>query len=90
MFSLQLERGKYVRVRGGVTAKEISDAYKTPVVGKVYAGAIVEIADVSDYCYAKAGDCYETIAKRYGCDLDKLRRVNADAPVYPTKRVWIP
>lgn len=90
MYSLQLERGKFVRVRGKISAKEVEKTFKTPVDGEIFDGMIVEIKKVTGYYYAKAGEGYEDVASRYGCDLDALKKLNGNSPVYPTKRLWIP
>lgn len=89
MFSLRLERGKYVRVRGKVSANQLIDVYKTPVTGDLYEGKIITLTEASDYCYAAPGDTYEKIAAKYGCDAEILRKLNCNEPVYPTKRVWL-
>ncbi len=89
MFSLRLERGKYIRVRGKVSAKQLSDAYKTPVTGDLYEGKIITLTQACGFCYALPGDTYEKIALRNGCDAEDLKRINGNAPLYPTKRVWL-
>ncbi len=90
MFSLKLERGKYLVVRGGVSANEFMDVYKMPVDGELYEGKIIEVVPVSGCCYARVGDSYEKIALRQGCNLQKLISLNNNALIYPTKRIWLP
>lgn len=90
MFSLKVERGKFLVVRGGVSSTELMDIYKMPIDGDVYEGRIIQVLPVSGYCYAKVGDTLEKIAKRENCDLNKLKDLNKDSVIYPTKRIWIP
>lgn len=90
MFSLKLERGKYLVVRGGVSKSQLVDIYKMPINGEIYDGKIIEVLPVSGYCYAQIGDSYEKIAAREGCDLAKLKNLNGNSTVYPTKRIWLP
>ncbi|MGN0806641.1 MAG: hypothetical protein ACI4MC_06335 [Candidatus Coproplasma sp.] len=90
MFSLNVERGKFLVVRGGVDASELMDIYKMPVDGELYEGRIIEILPASGYCRAQVNDSYEKIAERYNCDQNKLIGLNKNAVVYPTKRIWLP
>ncbi|MGN1061277.1 MAG: hypothetical protein ACI4QN_06040 [Candidatus Coproplasma sp.] len=90
MFSLNVERGKFLVVRGGVNSAELMDIYKMPIDGDLYEGKIIEILPVSGYCYAQVGDSYEKIANREGCHLQKLIEINKNSMIYPTKRIWLP
>lgn len=90
MFLLNVERGKFLVVHGGVSQVELMDIYKMPIDGNIYEGRIIRVLPVSGYCYAKVGDSYEKIANRNGCSLEKLIKLNKNAAVYPTKRIWLP
>ncbi|MGN0823709.1 MAG: hypothetical protein ACI4MB_01420 [Candidatus Coproplasma sp.] len=90
MFSLNVERGKFIVVRGGVNATELMDIYKMPIDGDLYEGKIIEILPVSGYCYAQVGDSYEKIANRENCNLKTLIELNKNSIIYPTKRIWLP
>lgn len=90
MFSLNIERGKFIVVRGGVNATVLIDIYKMPINGELYDGKIIEVLPISGYCYAQVGDSYEKIAKRENCNLNELKSLNCNSTVYPTKRIWLP
>lgn len=90
MYSLKVERGKFLVVRGGVNADELMDIYKMPIEGDIYEGRIIRILPISGYCYAQVGDSYLKIAQRENCDLQKLINLNKKAVIYPTKRIWLP
>ncbi len=90
MFSLEMERGKFVRLRGNADRGTVERLYSCPVNSDVYDGAIVCLTAVRGYCFALVGDDYEKIALREGVDLTELKKVNADLPVYPTRKIWLP
>ena len=91
MILLCLERGAYLRVRKGVKKCDIEREFSFPVNAEVYAGAIIPVLpEPGGYCYAIAGDSYSTIAKREGADVEELKKLNGDAPLYPTKKIWLP
>ncbi len=90
MFSLNVERGKFIVVRGGESATELMDIYKMPIDGDLYEGRIIELLPVTGYCYAQVGDSYEKIAHRENCNLQKLIDLNKNTIIYPTKRIWLP
>lgn len=89
MFLLQLERGKYLRIRKGVKAEQIEKAFSIPVIGELSQGMIVEIGKQKRFKYAVAGESFKTLAKMYGCDETELKKINGGI-IYPTKRIWIP
>ncbi len=89
MFLLQLERGKYLRVCKGVTAKQIERTFEIPVIGEVCKGMIVEIGKQKRFKYAIAGESFKSLAESYGCDEAELKEINGGI-IYPTKRIWIP
>lgn len=89
MFSLTLERGKFLRIRKGVTEKEVSAVFCCPQ-SKVYCGEIIRLSPPRRYCYALAGDTYATVSAREGVDEALLIAENGGRPVYPTLRIWLP
>lgn len=90
MFSLNVERGKFIIVRGGMNAAALMDIYKMPIDGDLYEGKIIQVLPVSGYCHAQVGDTYEKIADRENCNLKNLIELNKNAIIYPTKRIWLP
>ena len=89
MFSLTLERGRFLRIRKRVTEKEVTEAFCFPV-NKVFCGEIIELSPPKKFCYAEAGDTYKTIAARKGVSEESLRTLNDGKSVYPTLKVWLP
>lgn len=89
MFSLTLERGRYLRIRKGVTEKEVSDVFCCPS-RKVFCGEIIKLSPPRRYCYALAGDTYATVSEREGVDEALLRAENNARAVYPTLKIWLP
>ena len=89
MFSLTLERGRYLRIRKGVTEKDVTCVFSFPQ-GKVFCGEIIRLSPPKRYCYALAGDTYATISRRERVDEALLRAANCARAVYPTLKVWLP
>ena len=89
MFSLVTERGKYLRVRNGVTKEEIISAYSQPV-GDVFAGAVIPLLPPKRHCFASVGDTYAKIAARERVDEAELKKLNGGAVIYPTLKIWLP
>lgn len=91
MFTLCLEKGKYVRVRRGVERRDIERVFGFPVNAEIFTGAIIPvIPKPKGYCYALPHDSYLSIAKREGVSVEKLEKLNASSPVYPSKKIWLP
>lgn len=90
MFSLEVERGRFLAVCGDVDKNELIDIYQTPIDDELYEGRVIEVLELSGYCRAEVGDSYEKIAKRYNCDLQRLIKINQNGVIYPSKRVWLP
>lgn len=91
MFLLELERGPYLRVRGGVKKSDIERAFAFPVNGEVYEGAVVcVLPPAGGFCIARPGDDYNAIAQREGVDCAELEKLNNGAPLYASKKVWLP
>lgn len=89
MFSLTLERGRYLRIRKRITAKDVTDAFSCPVK-EVFCGEIIELSPPKRYCFALAGDTYAAIAAREGVNEANLRAQNGNRAVYPTLKIWLP
>ena len=89
MFSLTLERGRFLRIRKGVTDKEVSSVFGCPSP-KVFCGEIIKLSPPKRYCYARVGDTYETVSKREGVDETRLRAENGGRALYPTLKIWLP
>lgn len=91
MFSLKLERGKYIRVRGGVDKSDIERVFAFPVNCKTFNGAIISVLPMPrGFCYALPYDTYGKIAKRERVNEERLALLNGNSPLYPTKKVWLP
>lgn len=90
MFSLECERGKYLRIRGATDKEEIIRLFSAPVTGELFVGRILALSGPKRFIYATVGDTYKSIARRERVDEGKLRALNGDAAIYPTKRVFIP
>ena len=91
MFTLYLERGRYIRVRSGVTKRDIEREFSFPVHAEVFAGAVIAVLpEPNGYCYALPCDDYNAIAQREGVDEGELKKLNASSPIYPAKKVWLP
>lgn len=90
MFSLKLERGRYLRVRAGTEKCDVVSTFHCPVTGEIFCGAIIPLGDEKRYCYALVGDTYAKIAAREGVGEAELKKLNGDRPVYPAARVWLP
>ena len=91
MILLCLEKGKYLRVRRGVQKRDIERAFGFPVSAEVYEGAILPVLPApSGFCYALPGDSYLSIAIRESVDVEELKKLNGFAPIYPTKKIWLP
>lgn len=89
MFQLVIERGKFLKIRENVKETDVTKVYNMPVDG-LYCGKIVEITSPKCVYRARIGDTYERIAQNYGVSAEKLKEMNSDGAIYPTKIIWIP
>lgn len=90
MFTLVTDRSRYFRVRRQ-SAEEIEQTFKAPVLGKVFAGAIICLPEKPLKSYtASVGDTYRTIAEKLGAGEEELKRINGFKPVYPTCKLFVP
>ena len=90
MFSLITERGKYFKVKHNVEKSEIISVFNCPVEGEIFCGRIIPLTPPKRYIHAVAGYTYKKIAAREMVEEEQLKRLNGGAPVYPTKRIWLP
>ena len=90
MFSLKTERGKYFKVKHGVEKSEIVSVFNCPVEGEIFTGKIIALTPPKRCVYAVVGDTYKKIAARERVKEEELIKLNYAAPVYPSKRVWLP
>ncbi|MGN0817824.1 MAG: hypothetical protein ACI4L9_02535 [Candidatus Coproplasma sp.] len=89
MFTLLLDRPKYIRVRAGITPACIRSEFVCPVPDDVFDGCIVSVTGAPcEYYSAQPGDDYKIIAVKLRCDEEEIRRLNGNAPVYPSKKVF--
>ena len=89
MFTLTLDRAKFLRVRGNVSGREIEEEFKMPVPQKVIAGDIVTLSPRNLKVYvAGVGEDYKIIAEKTGVTELELRKINCDAVVYPTRKIY--
>ena len=91
MFTLVTDKSKYFRVKRGQSAADIESVLKTPVCGKVFEGAVIRVRGGRFLKYsAKPGDTYKTVADKFGISEEELKKLNADKPVYPTCKLFVP
>ena len=91
MFTLVTDRSKYFRVKRGQSAADIEKVFGIPVNGEVFSGKIIPLnsGKFVRYC-AAVGDTYRTVALKFGVDEGLLKEVNGNAPVYPTRKLFVP
>ncbi len=91
MFTLNLERGSYIRIRSGVKKRDVERVFSFPVNAEIFTGAIIPVlAKPRGYCYALPQDSYFSIAQRVGIKEEELYKLNGGSPIYPSKKVWLP
>lgn len=80
-----------MRVRRGVTKNMLESAFGCPVAGSVFEGAILPLLPPpAGFCYAQPWDSYESIAARENVAVEELKELNGEAPLYPTRKIWLP
>lgn len=90
MFTLTLDRPKFIRVRAGVTAADIRAEFCCPISDNATEGCIAYLTPAPCKFYvAKPGESYLSIAAKLGEDEQELRRLNGNSPVYPSKKIFI-
>ena len=90
MFALIRENYRYFRVKNGMTPVEIEKELKIPMPCNPFCGQIIA-ADKKFRVYAvKVGDSYRSVCIKEGIDEERLKEANFRAPLYPTKKLYIP
>ena len=90
MFALVRENYKYFRVKSGQSVSDIERELEIPVSGAIYGGRILR-ADKKCRIYSvKVGDTYRSVSLKEGVDEETLKEFNSNAPIYPTKKLYIP
>jgi hypothetical protein len=89
MFALVLSQSKYLRVREGITAKDIERVLGIPLQGEVYAGLIIRLPERKYKIYlASVGESYEVIAQKLGVGINELKKINGNKNIYPFCKVY--
>lgn len=89
MFTLTLDRSKYLRLRAGVTRREAEREFLCPVSDDVRGGEIVRIPPMPMRVYvADVGDDYASVAQKLGVEEERLLKINGAQPVYPTRKLY--
>ena len=90
MFALVRENYRYFRVKRGQSVSDIERELEIPVAGALFCGRILR-ADKKYRIYTvKAGDTYRSVCLKEGVDEEALKELNSNAPLYPTKKLYIP
>ena len=90
MFALIRENYRYFRVKSGQSKSEIERELQIPVPNGLSCGQILS-ADKKFRVYTvKAGDSYRSVCLKEGVDEEILKEANFSAPLYPTKKLYIP
>ncbi len=87
MFKLERENFTFYRVKHGQEISAVSRELSLPPA-VLYSGSIAEVKGYEVHI-ARVGESYETIARLYGADAEDIRKCNGDAPVYPTKKIYV-
>ena len=90
MFALVRENYRYFRVKSGQSVSDIESELQIPVPGGTFAGQILRADGKCRIYTVKVGDTYRSICLREGVDEEKLKELNFFAPLYPTKKLYIP
>lgn len=85
---LQLDRGKFYRIKGGQTARDVEKILTVPV-NECFDGAVITITDCRLYT-VQPFETYAAIAKKYGIEEEMLINFNGKRPLYPTCKIFIP
>ena len=90
MFALIRENYRYFRVKRGLEAGEIQKELQVPVPCNGFCGQILTVDRKFRVYIVKAGESYRSICLREGVDEEVLKEMNFYAPLYPTKKLYIP
>lgn len=89
MFTLVTDRSKYFRVKRGQTKTEVEAELNTPLKEFFY-GAVCEVIDGLEPYIVQPMESYETVARKTGASVEKLKRINFSRPLYPTCKLFVP
>lgn len=90
MFALVRENYRYFRVKSGQTSGEIERELQIPVPNGSFCGQILRADKKCRVYTVKVGDTYRSVCLKEGVDEDTLKELNFGAPLYPTKKLYIP
>ena len=90
MFALVRENYRYFRVKSGQSVSDIERELEIPVSGTIYGGRILRADKKCRIYTVKVGDTYRSVSLKEGIDEDTLKELNSFAPLYPTKKLYIP
>ena len=85
---LQLDRGKFYRIKNGQTLREVEKVFCIPV-NECFGGAVIEISDCKIHT-VKPFETYAVIAQSYETEEESLKNFNGNRPLYPTCKIFIP
>lgn len=90
MFALVRENYRYFRVKSGQSPGDIVRELQIPVPGGTFGGQIIRADEKCRIYTVKVGDTYRSICRKEGVDEERLKELNFYAPLYPTKKLYIP
>lgn len=90
MFALIRENYRYFRVKSGQSRSEIEKELQIPVPNGHFCGQILSADKKFRVYIVKAGDSYRSVCLKEGVDEERLKEANSYAPLYPTKKLYIP
>ena len=90
MFTLVTDRCEYYKVKRGQGAKEIENTLFTPA-GEVFCGAVIAVSRQKLAAYSvKPAETYKSIAGKFSCGEEELKKLNNDRPLFPTCKLFVP
>ena len=90
MFALVRENYRFFRVKRGQTGEEIQKELQIPAPNSPFGGQILRADKKCRVYTVKAGDTYRSVCRKEGVSEDELKELNFSAPLYPTKKLYIP
>lgn len=91
MFTLELERNKFYRMKKGQSAAEAEKVFSCPFAADLRCGSIVPLSLQPLKIYTvRVGDDYKKIASAFCVDVERLKELNGNKTLYPTRAVFLP
>ena len=90
MFALIRENYRYFRIKSGLNAGDIEKELQIPVPCNPFNGQIICSNNNFRVYIVNVGDSYRSICMKEGVDEEALKEANFRAPLYPTKKLYIP